>query len=75
MNKPCQKFRILDELEQRPWKWFSRDILARIGADTHNGKCSVRSRIADLRKLGCNIEQRTERGTHGEQKSFYRLMP
>lgn len=63
-----------DALKSRAGEWIAMPELARIGSGTEHGFCMVHSRVADLRKRGLVIEQRSER-VGGKVHSFYRLTP
>ena len=64
--------RILAELERCHPNWVPMPQFARVGAGNDNGFCMVHSRIADLRKQGRRIDQRSSR--EGNQcHSEYRL--
>lgn len=52
--------------------WVPMPELARVGAGSDAGFCMVHSRVADLRKRGLSIDQRSER-RGGKTHSFYRL--
>lgn len=52
--------------------WVPMPDLARVGAGCASGFCMVHSRVADLRKRGLSIDQRSER-RDGKTHSFYRL--
>lgn len=59
-------------LRLRVGEWVAMPWLARVGSG-NDGFCMVHSRIADLRKRGLVIEQRSER-KDGKVHSFYRLI-
>ena len=63
---------ILAAFQAAPERWIPMPELARIGAGSDNGFCMVHSRVADLRKRGFSIDQRSER-LDGKTHSFYRL--
>jgi hypothetical protein len=54
-------------------EWIPMPELARIGSG-NDGFCMVHSRVAELRKRGLVIEQRSER-QGAKIHSFYRLIP
>jgi hypothetical protein len=53
--------------------WVPMFTLARVGAGDPQGFCMVHSRVADLRRAGLVVEQRSE-WEGGRCKSFYRLV-
>lgn len=57
------------ELTRHRGKWVPMPALAR-AADCY----AVHSRIADLRKSGLQILNRTEQGQSGKRLSFYKLV-
>lgn len=59
--------RILERLQKSAGQWVSIVELHRV-----SGSYVIHSRIADLRKRGCQIEQRNE-WSDGQCHSFYRL--
>lgn len=59
-------------LAAKPGEWLAMPHLAHVGAGSASGFCMVHSRIADLRRRGHTIEQRSERHA-GKTHSFYRL--
>ena len=61
--------RILSLLEEADGEWVAMPFLA-----LKSGSFNIHSRIADLRKRGHVIEQKSER-TEGSTKSFYKLNP
>ncbi len=61
--------RILNRLQVMPAAWVSMPELARV-----SGSFNVHSRIADLRKRGIRIEQKSEQ-IQKKVFSFYRLAP
>jgi hypothetical protein len=63
---------ILAAFQAAPERWIPMPELARVGAGSEFGFCMVHSRVADLRKRGHSIDQRSER-LEGKTHSFYRL--
>jgi hypothetical protein len=69
-----QNDRVLHALREHAPSWVAMPVLSRAGSADGTGFCIVHSRVADLRKLGHAIEQRSDRC--GRQVlSFYRLLP
>lgn len=70
-----QNQRVLARLQSSPGQWVAMPELARAGAANPEGFCMVHSRIADLRRAGHVIEQRSERDDGSRMvKSFYKLV-
>jgi hypothetical protein len=75
MKTFSQTARIRGLLQASPGEWVSMPDLAVAGSGKSGGFCMVHSRIADLRKLGLTIENKTERDEDGTCMSYYRLIP
>lgn len=68
-----QAQRIQRRLKIARGAWVPMFILARVGAGDPQGFCMVHSRVADLRRQGLTIEQRSQ-WEGGRCKSSYRLV-
>lgn len=65
-SSQCGK--ILKLLRRFRYAWIDMPWLSRF-----SGCYAIHSRIADLRRLGFNIENKVERGERSQCKSWYRL--
>jgi biotin operon repressor len=65
-----QRQKILEVLSAHPGEWVR---MVELGF--RSGSWNVHSRISELRKRGCDIEQRNEYPGKRAIKSFYRLIP
>lgn len=61
-------------LTARPGEWIPMPELAKAISQTGIG-VAVHSRVADLRRLGMDIQNRKENGQDGVCHSFYRFTP
>ena len=68
-SNPSQEDKILDFLQAQLDQWVPMPHLWSI-----SGSMACHSRIAALRKRGCNIINKVERAEDGTKHSFYKLL-